>query len=269
MIINFNKYQGTGNDFIVIDNRDMLVNPDLIDIATICDRRFGIGADGLILLQNHSDHDFNMIYFNADGTQSFCGNGSRCALAFAKKLGIIKNRATFLSTDGIHEGGLEADQFKVIMHDVFECEKGDHFYYINTGSPHYIMFVDDVVKVELHKVAREIRFSERFQKDGVNVNFVEVEKDLLKIRTYERGVEDETLSCGTGVTAATLAWHLKNEMPKGQHEQQIVTPGGRLTVRYNYKGGQKFSDIFLIGPAEEVFEGQISVEVFDSVHQLA
>jgi diaminopimelate epimerase len=269
MIINFHKYQGTGNDFIVIDNRDLLINPNLLDIASICDRRFGIGADGLILIQNHDDLDFHMIYFNSDGSQSFCGNGSRCALAFAKKLGIIKTKARFLSTDGIHESNIDGDQYNILMHDVSDCEKGDHFYFINTGSPHYILFVDDVVKIELLKIAREIRYSERFERDGVNVNFVEAYKDILKVRTYERGVEDETLSCGTGVTAVALAWHLKNDMPEGHHKQEIVTPGGRLLVSYNYLGGQKFSDIHLIGPAEAVFEGQINVEVFDSVHQLA
>jgi diaminopimelate epimerase len=257
--IPFYKYQGTGNDFVIIDNRSLLLDKDNLDIASLCDRKFGIGADGLILIQNHNQYDFEMIYFNADGTKSFCANGSRCAVAFAKKLAIISSDTSFLSTDGEHSSTFINGLIQLQMHDVNEVEIGENYFHLNTGSPHYIVFVDDVAKANIIDLAYAIRYNERFKLKGVNVNFVEIdsENNYLKVRTYERGVEDETLSCGTGVTAAALAYHLKLKSISGSFIQKIVTPGGTLHVQFEANKNNTFSQIKLIGPAIEVFKGEI------------
>ena len=257
--IPFFKYQGTGNDFVIIDNRTLFLDKNIIDVASICDRKFGIGADGLILIQNHKDYDFEMIYFNADGTQSFCGNGSRCAVSFANKLNIINSETSFLSTDGEHKSNISNGLSQLQRHDVDNIEIGENYYHLNTGSPHYVVFVDDVAKIDIIKIAHSIRYNDRFKDQGVNVNFVEIdnENDYLKVRTYERGVEDETLSCGTGVTAVALAYHVKSKNKPGSFIQKIVTPGGTLHVQFEASQNNSFKEIKLIGPATEVFKGEI------------
>lgn len=261
--IRFFKYQGTGNDFVMIDNRETLLNADLIDVAAICDRRFGVGADGLILIEHHESLDFNMIYFNSDGSRSFCGNGSRCAVLFARNLGMIENETRFLSTDGEHYAYFdEFNRINLHMHNVEQTEIGEDYYFINTGSPHYIRFIDDVATFDVVSEARKIRYNERFAKSGVNVNFAEQDGNLVKVRTYERGVEDETLSCGTGVTAVALANHLRISGQSGEYLQHISTPGGQLSVRFKNERLTYFSDIYLSGPAEMVFEGIIHSSVF-------
>ncbi len=258
MQIEFYKYQGTGNDFVMIDNRNNVFDKTNVKaIQQLCDRRFGIGADGLILIEDLDDLDFNMIYFNADGSQSFCGNGSRCAVAFAKSLGIIEKQAMFLSTDGEHEAWInETGEVSLKMHDVKEIEKGEDYYFINTGSPHYIVEVDDVKTTNVKQDGSAIRYNSRFKAEGTNVNFVKFNDIELDIRTYERGVEDETLSCGTGVTAAALALANKNNLPEGVI--YINAAGGNLKVGFK-RNGIEFKDIWLIGPAQYVFKGEIEI----------
>ena len=258
MQIEFYKYQGTGNDFVMIDNRkNVFDKANLKAVQQLCDRRFGVGADGLILIENIEDLDFNMIYFNADGTQSFCGNGSRCAVAFAKHLGVIEKQAMFLSTDGEHEAWInDAGEVSLKMHDVENIEKGEGYYFINTGSPHYIVKVDDVAAINVKEAGAVIRYNERFKAEGTNVNFVKFADGELDIRTYERGVEDETLSCGTGVTAAALSLVDVNKLTSGVI--YVNAAGGNLKVGFK-RDGNVFSDIWLIGPAQYVFKGSIEI----------
>ena len=257
-MVEFYKYQGTGNDFVMIDNRNNVFDKnDLKKVQELCDRRFGIGADGLILIENLDDLDFNMIYFNADGSQSFCGNGSRCAVAFAKYLGIIEKQAMFLSTDGEHEAWInEADEVSLKMHDVSTIEKGKDYYFINTGSPHFIVQVDDVKDIDVKVEGATIRYNKRFKAEGTNVNFVKYKDHALDIRTYERGVEDETLSCGTGVTAAALSFADSQSLDAGVVNVNAV--GGNLKVGFK-KIGNEYKDIWLIGPAAFVYKGQIEI----------
>jgi len=254
----FYKYQGTGNDFVMIDNRNNVFDKNNLNLVKqLCDRRFGIGADGLILIENLDDLDFNMIYFNADGSQSFCGNGSRCAVSFAKYLGIIEKQAMFLSTDGEHEAWINNDgEVSLKMHDVKSIEKGDDYYYIDTGSPHYIVNVEDVKAVNVKKDGANVRYNDRFKAEGTNVNFVKYNDNALDIRTYERGVEDETLSCGTGVTAAALSLADNQKLDAGVIEINAV--GGRLKVGFK-RNGNEFKDIWLIGPATFVYKGSIEL----------
>ncbi len=258
MTIPFSKYQGTGNDFILIDNRTG-AQPRRADtelIRRMCDRRFGIGADGLLLLQNHAGYDFEMVYFNADGHEStMCGNGGRCMAAFARKLGIVKDRCRFVAIDGPHEAFVrEGDWVELKMSDVSGIEQGEGYFILDTGSPHYVIFVEDVSDLNIVEGGQAIRYSERFRKEGINVNFVEKTEEGLIVATYERGVEDETLSCGTGVTAAALAWGLAS--PKaGRSEILIHTKGGDLKVRFVAEGSDGFRDVWLCGPAVCVFEG--------------
>ncbi len=258
MKIQFYKYQGTGNDFVMIDNRENVFDKkNLKMVQQLCDRRFGVGADGLILIENLPDLDFNMIYFNADGSQSFCGNGSRCAVAFAKFLGVIDKQAMFLSTDGEHEAWINVSgEVSLKMHDVKELEVGSDYYYINTGSPHYILEKTDVKVIDVKIEGAKIRYNERFKAEGTNVNFVNYKEQELDIRTYERGVEDETLSCGTGVTAAALSWADKNKVETGKIKVNAI--GGTLQVAFK-RAGKEFKDIWLIGPAEQVYKGEIEL----------
>ena len=261
MTIPFFKYQGTGNDFILIDQRETqyLTRAEVDAIERLCNRRFGIGADGLILLQNLKGYDFEMIYFNSDGRESsMCGNGGRCIVAFAKHLGVMENKAHFLAIDGEHEALVRSDGWvELKMTDVKSVENGSDFYYLNTGSPHYITFVKDVNKVNIFEQGRAIRYNDRFKAEGTNVNFVETTDQGITVATYERGVEDETLSCGTGVTAAAIAYYLKSGKNIATRVL-IQVKGGRLEVRFE-PDGNGFTNIWLCGPAELVFEGDISL----------
>ncbi len=258
MLMEFYKYQGTGNDFIMVDNRNSVFDKtNLKKVQQLCDRRYGVGSDGLILIENIEGLDFDMIYFNADGSQSFCGNGSRCAVAFANYLGIIDKQAMFLSTDGEHEAWINANgEVSLKMHDVASIEKGDDYYFINTGSPHYIIDIDEVSKIDVKEEGASVRYNERFKAEGTNVNFVKYSDNELDIRTYERGVEDETLSCGTGVTAAALSLADKNELDAGVINVNAV--GGKLKVGFK-RSGNEFKDIWLIGPATFVYKGKIEI----------
>jgi diaminopimelate epimerase len=262
MIIPFFKYQGTGNDFILIDQRftQFLSRKDHLLIEKICDRRFGIGADGLMLLQFTEGYDFEMIYFNADGRESsMCGNGGRCIVAFAKKLQVIDSQCHFLAIDGPHDAKINesGNLVELKMIDVRQVETNSNFYVMNTGSPHYVKFVNDMGKINVFEDGKKIRYSERFEKEGINVNFVEEKENGIQVTTYERGVEDETFSCGTGVTAAAISFAKKNSLHTGT--VTIQTKGGNLSVRLENDGYTGYKNIWLCGPATFVFEGNIEL----------
>ncbi len=257
--IHFYKYQGTGNDFVIMDNRDGQYNW-LTDeqVHELCDRRFGIGADGLMLLNNSEDYDFAMKYYNADGREgTMCGNGGRCLVAFAHKMGVGNGTFSFIAVDGPHEATIDGDSWvNLKMQNVDDVEHGPLYYYLNTGSPHFVKFVDDVQATDVFDEGRKIRYNERFAEVGTNVNFVQPFENGIFVRTYERGVEDETYSCGTGVTAAALTF-------AGKEEQEYVIPvqtlGGQLEVKFIKTGERSFEEIWLCGPATLVFEGQMQI----------
>ena len=254
--IAFYKYQGTGNDFIFIDNRLEKFPVATAIIQKLCDRRLGIGADGIVLIQNHSEYDFEMIYFNPDASQSFCGNASRCAVHFAHELGIIHDSTHFLAIDGPHQASIKDGLVYLKMNDVNTIERPGNAYFINTGSPHYITFVDQIDETDVYKEGKSIRNSKPYQEKGVNVNFVQqLPENQVYVRTYERGVENETLSCGTGVTAAALAVSLEGYTSP----VKIMTKGGALEIAFDRLSDTQFTNIFLIGPAVKVFSGLIEV----------
>lgn len=261
MIIPFYKYQGTGNDFILIDNRTKSISLTNEQVAFMCHRRFGIGADGLILLELEAGVDFRMVYYNSDGnTSSMCGNGGRCITAFAHHLGVITDKARFIAADGLHEATIDPDgKVSLKMQDVKQIEIGEDFFFLNTGSPHYVKFVPDVEQFDVFKEGRAVRNSERFAEEGTNVNFIEKREEDLFVRTYERGVEDETFSCGTGVTAAALVAAVSG-VSTGKNNCIIQTKGGALEVSFEKVLEQNFYNIWLKGPATLVYQGSIQME---------
>ena len=257
----FYKYQGTGNDFVILDNREGQVAPlTEAQVSKLCDRRFGIGADGLMLMSRKEGYDFEMIYYNADGNpSSMCGNGGRCMVRFAQDMGIHKTSYKFLAIDGDHEAEIESNNTNVRlkMQDVNEVEEHSSYSLLNTGSPHFIKFASNIVDIDVVETGREIRYSKAFAEKGVNVNFVEsVDEDSIFVRTYERGVEDETLSCGTGVTASAL---MSAHNDKGFNRVEVKTPGGHLSVEFVKVDDQHFEDIWLCGPAEFVYKGEFTL----------
>ena len=259
MNIQFSKYQGTGNDFVIIDNRDGSVSLSNQQIAFLCDRRFGVGADGLMLLGTAAGYDFKMTYYNADGTEgTMCGNGGRCLVQFAHDNGITKEHYTFIAIDGPHEASIHHNGWVHLkMSDVNSVEVGSDFFVTNTGSPHYIKLVNSIGQYDVFNEGKSIRYNDRFAKEGINVNFLEHQHDHLFVRTYERGVENETYSCGTGVIAAAIISCLHKE---GNHDIQIKTLGGNLAVSFNNQGGGKFNHIWLKGPGTFVYKATIHVK---------
>jgi len=262
MKIEFYKYEGTGNDFILIDNRDKKLkakNPDLWQ--KLCNRHFGIGADGLMLLQNKKGYDFEMVYFNADGNEStMCGNGGRCIAHLAKKLDIVKGKsASFIAIDGKHEAVfVDKDTVKLKMNDVKSIDDNKSYFTLNTGSPHYVTLVKNVINLPVKIDGRNIRNRAPFKKEGINVNFVQTTPNIIPLlRTYERGVEDETLSCGTGTVATALVLASKGLSTAKDH-CEIQTMGGMLKVWYTQQKGS-FKNIWLEGPATYVFSGNYTV----------
>jgi len=262
MTIEFYKFEGCGNDFIIIDNRKLQINLSNAQIQKLCDRKFGIGADGLMLFNDSREFDFNMTYFNADGYEgSMCGNGGRCMIAFSYLLGNI-NKQRFDAADGYHEGNviepISLNQWLVDlkMTDVSNYKQINKSFEINTGSPHFINFVKKVSNIDVFTEGQNIRNNPTYAENGTNVNFVEQNQNNLFVRTYERGVENETLSCGTGVTASALAYALKENINKGT--VKIQTLGGHLEVRFT-KENSTFKDVWLRGPATLVFKGNIEI----------
>jgi len=259
MNITFHKYQGTGNDFVIIDNRTNEINLTTAQIRKMCDRRFGIGADGLMLLGTQAGYDFTMTYYNADGNEStMCGNGGRCLVRFAYHQGLRRNTYSFLAIDGKHEATIDDNGWvNLKMQDVYGIKRIYTDSVLNTGSPHYIKPVTDLRRYDVLKEGKSIRNSNGYKEHGINVNFVEEDDDdNLFVRTYERGVENETLSCGTGVTAAALVY-AHNEM--GFNRIEITTLGGKLAVEFDKTGEDSFENIWLCGPAEFVFKGMMEI----------
>jgi diaminopimelate epimerase len=268
MKLNFYKYQGAGNDFILVDNRTGKINhsnPQLI--SKLCDRRFGIGADGMMFLQNANGYDFEMVYYNADGKpSSMCGNGGRCIVAFAKHLGVIANETNFLAVDGPHYAKISesGDWVSLQMIDVDTVTRDADAYVLNTGSPHYVQLTSDLEHKDVYTEGYAIRNNPTYLAKGINVNFVEPLDNGYFARTYERGVEDETYACGTGVTAVALAMAKENHQ-KGSISTPVKVLGGNLNIRFHYDG-LKFTEIFLEGPAVKVFEGEIEAEYENNHH---
>ncbi len=272
MTIPFFKYQGAGNDFIIVDNRAGRFprSSDANFIAWLCDRRFGVGADGLMLLEQHAGYDFYMRYYNADGRPgSMCGNGGRCIAELAKDLDIIGLEATFLAVDGPHRVRLPRRGWvELQMQDVEQIEIGADYYFLDTGSPHYVRVVDDLSTVDVEREGRAVRYSPRFRQLGTNVNFIEPFESGLRIATYERGVEGETLACGTGVTAAALVTHLREGGGAPQGRVAVKARGGALEVRFTYRDG-RFENIWLCGPARAVYQGTVKEDAYPGLEATA
>jgi len=259
MKIQFSKYQGTGNDFIVIDNRDGALSLTNAQVHFLCNRRFGIGGDGLMLLQSSGDYDFRMLYYNSDGNEgSMCGNGGRCLVKFAYDAGMHNDIYHFIASDGEHFAEFADNGWvRLKMKDVHGVEQEHGDFILDTGSPHFIKPVHDIDEYDVVSVGRKIRYSKRFEEKGINVNFVEPdEMGGIYVRTYERGVEDETLSCGTGVTASALVF-AHNDF--GFNHVDVKAPGGQLAVEFDKTGDTEFSNIWLCGPATFVFKGEIAL----------
>lgn len=258
MAIEFQKYEGAGNDFILVDDRGRsFPSEDTAFIRHLCDRRFGIGSDGLMLLQLQEGYDFRMVYYNADGIEgSMCGNGGRCIAAFARKLGVAAPNMKFMAVDGEHYADTgEGNMVNLKMSDVDTIETGIDFYFLDTGSPHYVKYMTGVDGVDVFTEGRKIRYNDRFRAAGTNVNFVEDRRDHLFVRTYERGVENETLACGTGVVASVVCRAYRDNA-NGSYELPVTVPGGKLRVSL-VKNGDHFTQIWLKGPANSVFSGVI------------
>lgn len=259
MNMHFHKYHGTGNDFIIIDNRTAGILLSREHVAALCHRRFGIGADGLMLLENVEGADFKMVYYNSDGGEStMCGNGGRCIVAFARTLGIIESEADFIAVDGAHHASIdEHGLISLHMKDVSDIQQNEDHALLDTGSPHYVQWVEDIDDVDVCGYGRRIRYEHQFEPDGINVNFVQrASEKAINVRTYERGVENETLSCGTGVTAAAIA---ATGEATGEFSTMVFTPGGRLAVSFGKASATTAHSIVLRGAAVLVYEGEIDL----------
>lgn len=256
-ILRFYKYQGTGNDFVMIDNREGVFpqnNEQLIQ--RLCDRKFGVGGDGLILLQDHDDYDFEMVYYNADATPSMCGNGSRCAVHLAHHLGMIGKHSQFMAEDGMHDATIDNGQIHIRMVDVVGIEELEGGYFLNTGTRHYVRLVEDVAGFDVVGEGKKIRYHQTFMPEGTNASFTKVDNGEVQMRIYEKGVEDETLSSGTGVTAVALALAKVKGL---QSPVKINTRGGELQVSFRKVKEDFYTDVHMIGPAVMVFEGTVFV----------
>lgn len=260
MQLEFYKYQGTGNDFVMIDNRTAIFPKENTElVAHLCDRRFGIGADGLILLDTDSETDFRMVYYNSDGNlSSMCGNGGRCLVAFAKKLNIIQNETTFIASDGLHYATVSEENIVSLqMIDVEEIKITENYSFLNTGSPHHVQVVSDLEHYNVKENGAAIRYGDLYGQQGSNINFVKkIDDTTFSLRTYERGVEDETLACGTGATAVAIAMNATGQTHLNAINLNVG--GGKLSVSFNRENG-KYTNVFLKGPAEFVFEGTIEL----------
>lgn len=259
----FYKYHGAGNDFILFNFMEHKFELSQEQIVHLCDRNKGIGADGLMMLLPSKEYDFIMKYYNSDGKEgSMCGNGGRCILSFAYDMGIKRDDYQFIAIDGVHEGRIlkkkgKRKTIEIKMNDVSNIKVNKSFTELNTGSPHYIKFDENAKDLDVVKKGQKIRYSKKYLEEGINVNFVQYDKQKLFVRTYERGVENETLACGTGVTAAAIAACIQQELKYKSF--QIETLGGALKVKFKTTNGKDFKHIFLTGPAEFVYEGRIEI----------
>lgn len=262
-MIQFYKYHGAGNDFILFNAIENPVDFQEDFIEELCHRQFGIGADGLMILLPSNEYDFEMKYYNSNGQEgSMCGNGGRCLISFAYDMGIQNEIYTFKAIDGLHKGRILeiTDKEKTVeleMIDVNNIQCIDQKYVLDTGSPHYIEFRENVKDIDVFAEGQGIRYSEVFEEEGINVNFVEVQEDKIFVRTYERGVENETLACGTGVTAAAIATSIQQQLKYKSYD--IQTLGGNLQVKFESVDSKEFTNILLIGPAKYVFTGAIDL----------
>lgn len=262
MKIKFYKYQATGNDFIIIDAREENLVLEKKDIQFLCDRHFGIGSDGLIIFGNSDKADFSMQFFNPDGSGGMmCGNGGRSIVKFASDKGVISDSCSFIAPDGLHFATINNDiiSLKMVNPTLFQAHQDG--YYINTGTSHFVVFEEDLNKINIIEKGRSIRYDERFSHyNGCNVNFVEeISLNNIRIRTYERGVEDETLACGTGICAAALTYSIEKGLKNGKHTINISAKGGDLQVEFEKKSDNSLSEVYLIGTANSVFEGEIEI----------
>jgi diaminopimelate epimerase len=256
MELEFTKYHGAGNDFILIDNREQDFPKNTINFQRICDRHFGIGADGVILIEKHPDLDFTMLYYNPDGTQSLCGNGSRCGFHFARTLGLAGDDSIFMASDGVHQAKLDNGLIQFNIRPVAGIETLTDGYFLDTGSPHFVKLVDRLDNVDVMSEGKKLRYDPRFSRhNGANVNFAQLLPDRVLMRTYERGVENETLSCGTGTVAVALVVATLGR----QSPVTIEARGGVLEVRFEQTASGGFDNIWLCGPALPVFKGSIVV----------
>ncbi|TMM28975.1 diaminopimelate epimerase [Polaribacter aestuariivivens] len=256
MKMKFYKYQGTGNDFVMVDNRTKIFPKQNTDkISQICDRNFGVGADGIILIENDTEFDFKMIYFNADGSETFCGNGGRCAVAFAKQLGLVENKTNFIAFDGTHYAEIENNIVSLQMIDVDDIQVKENSVFAFTGTQHHVQLVDSLDNYPVFENGKKIRYS--YENPGSNVNFVEqINNTTFRVRTYEKGVENETLACGTGVTAVAIAMHKTNKTKSNLIS--LPVEGGNLEVSFTEENGL-YKNVFLKGPATFVFFGEINL----------
>lgn len=255
MNFTFYKYQGTGNDFVMIDNRNQTFPKDNISLINkLCNRHFGIGADGVILIENDSTSDFKMIYYNADGSETFCGNGGRCAVAFAKQLEIINSKTNFTAFDGLHYAEIENNIISLQMIDVKDILLKENAVFTNTGTQHHVEMVNNLDNYPVFENGKKIRYS--YKEPGSNVNFVEqINNNTFRVRTYEKGVENETLACGTGVTAVAIAMHKIGKT--NSNSVNLPVEGGKLQVSFIFNNGI-YSNVFLKGPGTFVFKGNIN-----------
>ncbi len=268
MKIPFHKYHDAGNDFIIIDERqNSYLSTEKRShkiIAKLCNRRFGIGADGLMLLRNHPEYDFRMVYFNSDGYEgSMCGNGGRCLTAFAFHNQVIGEKTLFIASDGIHHATINSDDGKLSsaslgMKNVVGIKELETDIFLDTGSPHLVRFVNNLEKLDVYSMGKELRYSDAFNPHGTNVNFAEILENNIHIRTYERGVEDETLACGTGITATAIAAHFKGLLENHVNEVKLIAKGGTLSVSFT-PNPNSYRNIILTGPTEKVFSGEIEI----------
>ncbi len=261
MRFSFYKYHGNGNDFVVADNRKgKFPFTNQLLVKRLCDRNYGVGADGLMLLEERQGFAFHMRYFNSDGKEgSMCGNGGRCIVHFAREIGLIDDTASFSGIDGPHEAIIDNGYVHIKMQDVTGVERDGDAYVLDTGSPHYVLFTHNLDKTDVAGAGREIRYSERYRESGINVNFVEISDDnTILIRTYERGVEAETLACGTGSVAAAICTAIQTG--NGRDSLKIETTGGPLQVSFTKTGETSFTNVWLTGPAKKVFSGTLETD---------